>query len=196
MNKYVTPTTNGDNFTKDKHYKIMHEYDNGRVLVKNDKGIPVIVRVDGEISLRLGYNGKFKRCSELLSQALNIAGDAQALAERERIRDEVAATIRNACLPGGEIFNYARGFGGSGWRIQKDGIFIQSENFNENPLAERLRKAEHDRDLYKQDCIKAEAVIDQLYDLFPQVRNHDQLIAAVKRAKIFSDAFIELQKTK
>ena len=169
MNKYVTPTTNGDNFTKDKHYKIMHEYDNGRVLVQNDKGIPVIVRVDGEISLRLGYNGKFKRCSELLSQALNIAGDAQALAAREAVRDTVANAIKN------------------------NATLIAAAA---NPLAERLRKAEHEAAQHKADCIKAEAVIDQLYDLFPQVRNHDQLIAAVKRAKIFSDAFIELQKIK
>lgn len=168
MNKYVTPTTNGDNFTKDKHYKIMHEYDNGRVLVQNDKGIPVIVRVDGEISLRLGYNGKFKRCSELLSQALNIAGDAQALAAREAVRDTVANAIKN------------------------NATLIAAAN----PLTERLRKAEHEAAQHKADCIKAEAVIDQLYDLFPQVRNRDQLIAAVKRAKIFSDAFIELQKIK
>lgn len=65
-----------------------------------------------------------------------------------------------------------------------------------NPLAERLAKAEKDRDLYRQDCIKAEAVIDRLYDMFPQVRNHEQLVAAIKSAKIFSDAFLELQKIK
>lgn len=190
MNKYVTPTTNGDNFTKDKHYKIMNEYDNGRVLVQNDKGIPVIVRVDGDVSARLGYKGEFKRCSDLLIQALNIASDAQALAERERIRDEVAESVR---------VNFANFRGGSGWQVKKDGLFISSGNFVEgaaNPLAERLRKAEHEAAQHKADCIKAEAVIDQLYDLFPQVRNHDQLIAAVKRAKIFSDAFIELQKIK
>lgn len=63
-----------------------------------------------------------------------------------------------------------------------------------NTLAERLAKAEKERDQYKQDCIKAEAVIDQLYDMFPQARNSEQLISAIRTAKIFSDAFQEMQK--
>lgn len=65
---------------------------------------------------------------------------------------------------------------------------------SEPSLAERLAKSEKERDQHKQDCIKAEAVIDQLYDMFPQVRNSDQLISAIRTAKIFSDAFQEMQK--
>lgn len=168
MNKYVTPSINYGSFTKSKHYKIREDYGD-RVFVIDDNGVGVIVRVDGKLSHRLNYKGTFKRCSELLSQALNIAGDAQALAAREAVRDTVANAIKN------------------------NATLIAAAA---NPLAERLRKAEHEAAQHKADCIKAEAVIDQLYDLFPQVRNHDQLIAAVKRAKIFSDAFIELQKIK
>lgn len=128
MNKYVTPTTNGDNFTKDKHYKIMHEYDNNRVLVQNDKGLTDIVRIDGKPSHRLNHGGTFKRCSELLSLALNIAGDAQALAAREAVRYTVANAIKN------------------------NATLIAAAA---NPLTERLRKAEHEAEQHKADCIKA-----------------------------------------
>lgn len=185
MNKYVTPSINGENFTQGKHYKVEYEYNNDRVLVRDDRGEKVIVRVDGQLSARLGWKGKFTRCSDLLAHALGIACDAENLVKSVKPEVEAQRRVEEAL--------------GSGWRIHKAGMCIASGNFvakEENPLAERLRKAEHDRDLYKQDCIKAEAVIDQLYELFPHTRNHEQLIAAIKSAKIFSDAFLELQKIK
>lgn len=59
---------------------------------------------------------------------------------------------------------------GSGWRITKDA------------------------EMHKLDCIAAEAVIDRLYDIFKEARNPDQLVALARQAKIFSDAFKEMQK--
>lgn len=186
MKHYVTPNKDGENFTAGKHYKIMYEYTNDRVLVLDDKGNSVIVRIDGIPSARLNWGGKFARCSELLDRALTTAENVEKLVEE--VRPEVETQIRVE-----SVF-------GKGWSLNTGGKVLHSAGFRaaieSESLTERLRKAEHDRDLYKQDCIKAEAVIDQLYELFPHTRNHEQLIAAIKSAKIFSDAFLELQKIK
>ncbi|QCW18467.1 hypothetical protein KMB85_gp18 [Escherichia phage vB_EcoS_W011D] len=95
---------------------------------------------------------------------------------------------------------------GEGWRVHNAGMQITSGNFKPSELTvalngkqyteSQIAKLEKEAEQHKADCIKAEAVIDQLYDMFPQVRNAEQLIAAVKSAKIFSDAFLELQKVK
>nr|DAH97849.1 MAG TPA: hypothetical protein [Caudoviricetes sp.] len=81
--------------------------------------------------------------SEHLCNAKRIADEASALAERERIRDLVAEHVRNSCLPGGDIFNAVRGFGGSGWKIHKAGMSICSDNFEPNEyikVLEQLRE--------------------------------------------------------
>lgn len=93
---------------------------------------------------------------------------------------------------------------GSGWRLEKDGVFIASGNFNaaENYIVvngktyteSQIAKLEKDAADYKADCIKAEKVIDQLYEIMTEARNHDQLISAIRTSKVFSDAFLELQK--
>lgn len=77
---------------------------------------------------------------------------------------------------------------GSGWRITKDAdIQIKSEKDS----GWRITK---DAEMHKLDCIAAEAVIDRLYDIFKEARNPDQLVALARQAKIFSDAFKEMQK--
>lgn len=93
---------------------------------------------------------------------------------------------------------------GSGWRLEKDGVFIASGNFKaaENHIVvngkqyteSQIAKLEKNAADYKADCIKAEKVIDQLYEIITEARNHDQLISAIRANKIFSDAFLELQK--
>lgn len=95
---------------------------------------------------------------------------------------------------------------GSGWRLEKDGVFIASGNFNaaENYIVvngktyteSQIAKLEKDAADYKADCIKAEKVIDQLYEIITEARNHDQLISAIRTSKVFSDAFLELQKNR
>lgn len=47
--------------------------------------------------------------SEHLLNAEKIARDATALAERERVRDAVAETIRNETKPGGMIYEHCKG---------------------------------------------------------------------------------------
>lgn len=170
MNKYVTPSKDGDNFTANKHYKIMYEYTNDRVLVLDDKGNSVIVRIDGEPSARLNWGGKFSRCSELLERALTTAENVEKLVEE--VKPEVEAQRR----------------------VESVGGFVSRHVMvNLDSMAERFKR---EAEQHKADLLKAEAVIDQLYDLFPNVRNHEQLVSAIKSAKIFSDAFIELQKIK
>lgn len=190
MNKYVTHSINGENFTQGKHYKIEYEYTNDRVLVCDDRGERVIVRVDGQLSARLGWKGKFTRCSDLLAHALGIACDAENLVKS--VKPEVEAqrrveeALKSAVKPGGVIYN-------AGIR---GGFISRHVLVNADSTPERLRKAEHEAAQHKAELLKAEAVIDQLYDLFPHTHNHEQLIAAIKSAKIFSDAFLELQKIK
>lgn len=61
MSKFVRPTINGEFFTGGKLYKVQHELSNDRVIVINDEGDEVIVRVDGKPSVRLAWVGKFER---------------------------------------------------------------------------------------------------------------------------------------
>lgn len=117
--------------TKGKAYVCESGNGSDFVLVENDRGVKMWLRSD-----------LFE--SKELHNAKRLAEEATALAERERIRDEVAAHIRNACLPGGEIFNHVRCTGGSGWRIKKTGeATIQSVNYqpNENvKVLEQIRE--------------------------------------------------------
>lgn len=110
--------------------------------------------------------------SEHLSNAKRIADEASALAERERIRDIVAEQVRNSCLPGGDIFNAVRGFGGSGWKIQKAGMSICSDNFEPN------------------EYIK---VLEQLREVL-RVPDGENIVTHAKVVRALADALIGLQK--
>ena len=59
--KYVIPTSHGRGFVSGKTYQVKDHssYGNGRVLVENDMGVDVVVRVDGLSSCRL-EDGIFK----------------------------------------------------------------------------------------------------------------------------------------
>lgn len=110
---------------------------------------------------------------------------------------------------------------GSGWRITKDndleiksdnhiqnaviGVGIISGNVTVNSEADitvngkryterEIKNLEKYAEMHKRDCIAAEAVIDRLYDIFNEARNPDQLVSLARQAKIFSDAFLGLQK--
>jgi len=116
-----------------------------------------------------------KKCffeSEHLSNAKRIADEASALAERERIRDIVAEHVRNSCLPGGDIFNAVRGFGGSGWKIHKAGMSICSDNFEPN------------------EYIK---VLEQLREVL-RVPEGENIVTHAKVVRELADALIGLQK--
>lgn len=123
MTAYVKPTVTKGNFTAGKLYKVQHVFSRDRVIVIDDAKEEVIVRVDGELSSRLDWAGKFER--------VNLPDQNQAVAYslrmgiantpkkddhdriREIVRDIAAQTIRD----------------GRGWRIKKDGVSIQSSNF-------------------------------------------------------------------
>lgn len=180
MKYYVRPTASGENFTAGKLYEIQHGFGYGRVVVLNDAKEETIVRCDGVLSARLDWRGKFER--------VNIPDAQEAMESAERAAAQAIRMLRS----------------GSGWRLEKDGVFIASGNFNaaENNIVvngktyteSQIAKLEKDAADYKADCIKAEKVIDQLYEIITEARNHDQLISAIRANKIFSDAFLELQK--
>lgn len=182
MKYYVRPTASGENFTAGKLYEIQHGFGYGRVVVLNDAKEETIVRCDGVLSARLDWRGKFER--------VNIPSAQEAMEYAQRTAEQAIRDLSN----------------GSGWRIEKGGVFIASGNFKaaENHIVvngktyteSQIAKLEKDAADYKADCIKAEKVIDQLYEIITEARNHDQLISAIRTSKVFSDAFLELQKTR
>lgn len=205
MKYYVRPTVSGENFTAGKLYEIQHVFGGGRVVVLNDAKEEIIVRCDGIASARLNWRGRFEivdipEPGEAQEYAVETAKKTSE-ALREHVKGIVKDSIVSAALPGGVLhkavtesdhLRAVRQIAANATELASE---VASGRYDAS-LYMRLEKAEREAAQHKADCIKAEAVIDQLYDLFPQVRNHDQLIAAVKRSKIFSDAFIELQKTK
>lgn len=119
MKYYVRPTACGENFTAGKLYEIQHGFGSGRVVVLNDAKEETIVRCDGIVSARLDWRGKFER--------VNIPDAQEAM---ESARQAAAQAIRDLSK-------------GSGWRLEKDGVFIASGNFNatdKDPNVEVLEK--------------------------------------------------------
>lgn len=119
MKYYVRPTVDGENFTAGKLYEIQHCFGTGRVIVLNDAKEETIVRCDGVLSARLDWRGNFERVS---------IPDAQEA--MESARQAAAQAIRDLSK-------------GSGWRIEKDGVFIASGNFkaaDKDPNVEVLEK--------------------------------------------------------
>lgn len=113
--------------------------------------------------------------SEHLSNSKRIASEAEALAERERIRELVAEQVRNSCLPGGDVFNAVSGYGGSGWKINKSGMSIFSDNFEPNEyvkvleqLREVLRVPEGENIVTHAKVVRALA--DALLDVYPGMK--------------------------
>nr|DAM85049.1 MAG TPA: hypothetical protein [Caudoviricetes sp.] len=119
MKYYVRPTACGENFTAGKLYEIQHGFGSGRVVVLNDAKEETIVRCDGIVSARLDWRGKFER--------VNIPDAQEAM---ESARQAAAQAIRDLSK-------------GSGWRLEKDGVFIASGNFkaaDKDPNVEVLEK--------------------------------------------------------
>ena len=119
MKYYVRPTVDGENFTAGKLYEIQHGFGRGRVVVLDDAKEEIIVRCDGIVSARLDWRGKFERVNIPDAQeAMESARQAAEQAFRDLIKD-------------------------SGWRLEKDGVFIASGNFNatdKDPNVEVLEK--------------------------------------------------------
>lgn len=203
--KYVKPTTSGFGYTAGKLYQILLTYEGGQFVVKNDRGVNQIIRGDGKPSLRLERGGKFEvvdypEPGEAQEYAVETAKKTSE-AIREHVKGVVKDSIVSAALPGGVLYKSVNGSDHlrAVRQIAANATELASEVASgryDASLYMRLEKAEREAAQHKADCIKAEAIIDQLYDIFPQVRNPEQLIAAVRSSKIFADAFLELQKVK
>ena len=163
MKYYVRPTASGENFTAGKLYEVQHGFGSGRVVVLNDAKEETIVRCDGIVSARLDWRGKFER--------VNIP-DAQEAME---------SAVRAA--------KYAMKIGvkrGEGWRIQKSGVAITSNNFVPADL-----KYNH-----KGKTVSVKEACELLDELKEILRCSDwsELKAQAKVSRALADALVKLQK--
>lgn len=162
----------------------------------------------------LGWFGKSAEVRDDDGKQCFVAVGAPTL----RLEDGVFVKVNT-----GDHEEYMKAMKGSGWKITKEGgLEIKSDNYIQNAVinggmisgnvtvtneiaitvngkryTEReIKNLEKYAEMHKRDCIAAEAVIDRLYDIFTEARNPDQLVALARQAKIFSDAFMELQKVR
>lgn len=183
MKYYVRPTASGENFTAGKLYEIQYGFGGGRVVVLNDAKEEIIVRCDGIASARLNWRGRFECVS--IPSAKEAMESAQAAAEYA-IRDlGKYEYIHNSAISGGIVC-------GNITATSETAITVNGKRYTER----EIKNLEEYAEMHRRDCIAAEAVIDRLYDTFTDARNPDQLVALARQAKIFSDAFLELQKLK
>lgn len=190
----VNRPNSGYKFTKYKSYEVLGWF-GGSAEVLDDDGKRCFVSV-GTPTLRLD-DGQFVK--------VNFPNAQEAMKAAELAAEQVIRDLSK----------------GSGWRITKDnGLEIKSDNYIQNAVIgggiisgnitvtseaaitvngkrytnREIKNLEKYAEMHKRDCIAAEAVIDQLYDIFTDARNPDQLVSLARQAKIFSDAFLELQK--
>lgn len=151
MKYYVRPTASGENFTAGKLYEIQHGFGSGRVVVLNDAKEETIVRCDGIVSARLDWRGKFER--------VNIPSAQEAV---ESAQQAAAQAFRDMCK-------------GSGWRIEKDGVFIASGNF---------KAADKDPNV---------EVLEKLREIL-RVPEGESIMTHAKVVRVLADGLINLQK--
>ncbi|WZK93034.1 hypothetical protein [Enterobacter phage vB_EclS_AS5] len=151
MKYYVRPTVDGENFTAGKLYEIQHCFGTGRVIVLNDAKEETIVRCDGVVSARLDWRGKFER--------VNIPGAQEAMESAERAAAQAIRMMRS----------------GSGWLIEKDGVFIASGNF---------KAADKDPNV---------EVLEKLREIL-RVPEGENILTHAKVVRVLADGLIKLQK--
>lgn len=110
------------------------------------------------------------------ASAKAIAVEAEKLAERLRVRDEVAAAIRNESFPGGMLFEAMRG-NGSGWRILDGIVSMQSNNFKINEARDPNVE-----------------VLEQLREIL-RVPEGENILIHAKAIRALADALIGLQNS-
>nr|DAU08357.1 MAG TPA: hypothetical protein [Caudoviricetes sp.] len=165
-------------FTKFKSYEVLGWFGKSAE-VRDDDGKQCFVAV-GAPTLRL-EDGCFVR--------VNYPSAQEAMESAERA---AAQAIRNLSK-GGYIQNAVIGDGiisGNITVTSDAAIMVNGKRYTEREIKNLEKYAE----MHKRDCIAAEAVVDRLYDIFTEARNPDQLVALARQAKIFSDAFKEMQK--
>lgn len=165
----VNRKNSGYKFTKFKSYEVLGWF-GGSAEVLDDDGKQCFVAV-GAPTLRLD-GGQFVKVN--FPHAQDAMESAQRAAEQ---------AIRNLSKSGAAI-------SGDITVVSETAITVNGKRYTEREIKNLEKYAE----MNKRDCIAAEAVIDQLYDIFTDARNPDQLVSLARQAKIFSDAFLELQK--
>lgn len=176
----VNRPKSGYKFTKYKSYEVLGWF-GGSAEVLDDDGKRCFVAV-GAPTMRLD-DGQFVKVN--FPSAQEAVEYAQRTAE-QAIRDlskDSDNHIQKAVIGGGII-------SGNVTVTSEAAITVNGKRYTEREIKNLEKYAE----MHKRDCIAAEAVVDRLYDIFTDARNPDQLIALARQAKIFSDAFLELQK--
>lgn len=118
--------------------------------------------------------------SEHLRNAKRIESEAEALAERERIRDIVAEQVRNSCLPGGDIFKSMRGEMTVGIqdRVIEKSVDCVIENAKFNALI----------DSEPNEYVK---VLDQLREVL-RVPEGENIVTHAKAVRALADALLDV----
>lgn len=135
-------TDKANRITEGKEYKVLRNCINFYEVVNDDHNIAWVLKHRFE--------------SEHLSNAKRIASEAEALAERERVRNSILST-------------------GEGWRICKSGMSIQDNDYEPNEyvkvleqLREVLRVPEGENIVTHAKVVRALA--DALLDVFPGMK--------------------------
>ena len=177
-------TDKANRITEGKEYKVLRNCIDFYEIVNDDNNIAWV------------FKHRFE--SDLLSKAKQIADDAGALAERERIRDIVAERVRNSCLPGGDIFKSMRGEMTVGIqdRIVDKTVDSVIENARENHLSTgrgcRIHKAGMaicSNDYDPNEYVK---VLEQLREVL-RVPEGENIVTHAKVVRALADVLIGLQ---
>lgn len=114
--KYAKPNVSRNFFTAGKLYRVFSEFKNNRVIIEDDNGNSLIVRVDGLPSAKLDYDGKFEivdipEPSEAMQYAERTAAHAESLARTIKIGEAriggaimTSGVIENASISDGQIY--------------------------------------------------------------------------------------------
>lgn len=115
--KYAKPNVSRNFFTAGKLYRVTRElFEGKRVVVNDDNGNSLIIRVDGVPSAKLDYDGKFEIVDipeprEAIQYAERTAAHAESLARRIKIGEAyiggaimTSGVIENACISDGQIY--------------------------------------------------------------------------------------------
>ena len=184
----VNRKDSGFRFTQNKIYEVLGWFGKSAE-VRDDSGKQCFVAV-GVPSLRLD-SGTFQKINlddvkvgdhEAYMEAMK-SGEGWIISKEGGLEIKSDKYIQNALIGNGMI--------SGNLTVTKDAaITVNGKRYTEREIKNLEKYAE----MHKRDCIAAERVIDHLYEVFTEARNPDQLVALAKQAKIFSDAFIELQK--
>lgn len=170
--KYAKPNVSRNFFTAGKLYPVVGElFDGKRVIVHDDNGNSLIIRVDGVTSAKLDYDGKFEIVDipeprEAMKYAASTA--ARALADKA---ESLARTIKI-----GEAY-----IGGA---IMTSGI-IKDACISDGQIYKMVSAREHTNEYAE--------VLEQLREIL-RVPEGENIVSHAKAVRILADGLIALQK--